>query len=192
MGMFRHLKICFLLLLLIPANQSESANAATKAASGPLNMYASLSKRMLVVGIGRTPIRKYEVAIGTKAHPTPQGLFSVRHIVWNPSWRPPDAAWAADKQPAAPGDPDNPMKVVKIFFQEPDYYIHGTDNKESIGSAASHGCLRMSEHDAANLAKLLMEKGGASKPAAWYEKVQNADTSANVQLPRSIPFRIAK
>ena len=65
------------------------------------------------------------------------GRFIVRHIVWNPAWVPPNAGWAKGKQPAAPGDPKNPMRAVKIFFQEPDYYIHGTNAEESIGYAAS-------------------------------------------------------
>jgi lipoprotein-anchoring transpeptidase ErfK/SrfK len=159
---------------------------------GPLNMYASLSQRVLVVGVGKNPIKRYPVAVGTKAHPTPQGLFSIQHIVWNPGWHPPNAAWAKDKKPAAPGDPDNPMKVVKLFIQEPDYYIHGTDKDDSLGGAASHGCLRMSESDVASLARLVMERGGAAKTDAWFKTVMNGDSSADVRLPRSIPLRIVQ
>ena len=160
-------------------------------AGGPLNLYASLSHRVLIVGVGHTPIKRYEVAIGQKAHPTPQGLFAIRHIVWNPSWHPPNAAWAKGKDPAAPGDPNNPMKVVKLFFQEPDYYIHGTDKDESLGGAASHGCLRMSESDVASLARLVMERGGAPKTDAWFRTVMNGDSSADVRLPQGISLRIA-
>jgi lipoprotein-anchoring transpeptidase ErfK/SrfK len=159
--------------------------------TGTLNLYASLSHRVLVVGVGHTPIKRYEVAIGTKDHPTPQGLFGIRHIVWNPGWHPPNAAWAKDKQPTAPGDPNNPMKVVKLFFQEPDYYIHGTDKDDSLGGAASHGCLRMSESDVASLARLVMERGGSPKTDAWFRTVMNGDSSADVRLPTGIPLRIA-
>ena len=63
----------------------------------------------------------YDVAVGTKKNPTPMGSFTIRHIVWNPAWRPPPGAkWAKGKKPAAPGDPKNPMKVVNVFFSEPD------------------------------------------------------------------------
>ena len=93
--------------------------------SGPLSMAISTQKKILVVRIGATEVRRFDVAVGTKKHPTPTGRFNVRHIVWNPAWHPPDAPWARGKKPAPPGHPDNPMKVVKIFFQEPDYYIRG-------------------------------------------------------------------
>ena len=73
----------------------------------------------------------------------------MNRIVWNPPWNPPDEAWAANEEPAAPGASDNPMKVVKIYFKEPDYYIHGTGSLSSLGGAVSHGCLRMAPSDAA-------------------------------------------
>ena len=60
------------------------------------------------------------------------------------------------------------MKVVKIFFKEPDYYIHGTDAIESLGSAASHGCLRMDPEEVAELAKLIMEHGGQPREENWF------------------------
>jgi lipoprotein-anchoring transpeptidase ErfK/SrfK len=175
------------------AKESPKAKPSAKAAAptGPLNLFASLKQRTLYVAVGQTPIRKFPVAIGAKKHPTPQGLFGVQHIVWNPSWHPPDAKWAKGKQPKKPGDPDNPMRVVKIFFQEPDYYIHGTLDEESLGAAASHGCLRMSESDAASLARLIMDRGGASKPDSWYDKVTSGNAPADVRLPRAVPFRIA-
>ena len=120
------------------------------------------------------------------------GRFGVRHIVWNPAWVPPDEKWAKGKKPAKPGDPHNPMKVVKIFFQEPDYYIHGTDDEDSLGGRASHGCIRMSESDVAELARYLMEHGGSPQSAEWYRKVIDGGTTANINLPQSIPFVIGR
>jgi lipoprotein-anchoring transpeptidase ErfK/SrfK len=52
------------------------------------------------------------------------------------------------------------MQGVKIYFRAPDYYIHGTNNPGSIGSAASHGCLRMTEGDAKALARRIQKAGG--------------------------------
>ncbi|HEY8182310.1 MAG TPA: L,D-transpeptidase [Thermoanaerobaculia bacterium] len=160
--------------------------------SGPLTMAASTEKKILVVRIGATDVRRYDIAVGTKKHATPMGRFVVRHIVWNPAWVPPDARWAKGKQPAAPGDPKNPMRAVKIFFQEPDYYIHGTNDEDSIGSAASHGCIRMTEADAVALAKYLMEHAGAHHDDAWYENVQNSSKPTDVNLPRGIPMVIGR
>ncbi len=96
-------------------------------------------------------------------------MFTIEKIIWNPSWRPPpNSDWAKGKQARGPGDPKNPMKVVKIFFKEPDYYIHGTDAVESLGSAASHGCLRMDPAEVAELAKLIMEHGGQPREENWF------------------------
>src|ERR1041385_9507144 len=89
--------------------------AANSVVSGPLSMASSTEKKILVVRIGATDVRHYDVAVGTKAHPTPMGRFTVKHIVWNPAWVPPDAKWAKGKKPAAPGDPKNPMRAVKIL-----------------------------------------------------------------------------
>jgi lipoprotein-anchoring transpeptidase ErfK/SrfK len=160
--------------------------------SGPLTMAASTEKKILVVRIGGTDVRQYDTAVGSKKHATPTGRFVVRHIVWNPAWVPPDAGWAKGKKPAAPGDPKNPMRAVKIFFQEPDYYIHGTNDEDSIGSAASHGCIRMTEADAVALAKYLMEHAGAPHDDAWYENVQNSSKPTDVNLPRGIPMVIGR
>ena len=160
--------------------------------SGPLTMAASTEKKILVVRIGATDIRQYSTAVGTKAHATPMGHFTVKHIVWNPAWVPPDAGWAKGKQPAQPGDPKNPMRAVKIFFQEPDYYIHGTNNEDSIGYAASHGCIRMTESDAVELAKYLMEHAGAHHDDSWYDNVQASLKPTDVNLPHSVPMVIGR
>src|SRR5262249_41651741 len=89
---------------------------------------------------------------GQPRHQTPVGDYSIHTIIWNPPWNPPDEAWAADKEPQPPGAAENPMKTVKIIFRDPDYYIHGTGNVESLGGAVSHGCLRMVPSEAAALA----------------------------------------
>jgi len=187
MRMQRASILFFLSLVLI----TPSVPAASKA-SGPLSMACSTQKKILVVRMGGTDVKTYTVAVGTKVKPTPMGRFSVRHIVWNPGWVPPDEKWAKGKKPAKPGDPKNPMKVVKIFFQEPDYYIHGTDDEDSLGGRASHGCIRMSESDVAELAKYLMEHNGAKQSSDWYQKVISGGATADVKLPQAVPFVIGR
>lgn len=138
----------------------------------PVVLRASVSERMLYVQRGDTLLKTFLVAVGTDRYPTPRGSFTIKKIVWNPSWRPPpDSEWAKDKKPQGPGDPNNPMKVVKIFFKEPDYYIHGTDAVESLGSAASHGCIRMDPAEVAELAKLIMEHGGQPREENWFWRI---------------------
>ncbi|HEY4640404.1 MAG TPA: L,D-transpeptidase [Thermoanaerobaculia bacterium] len=162
------------------------------APSGPLTMAAGTQKKILVVRIGGVDVKKYDIAVGSKKHPTPMGRFTVRHIIWNPAWHPPDKPWAKGKSATPPGHPKNPMKVVKVFFQEPDYYIHGTDDEESIGEAASHGCLRMRVTDAYDLARFLMMHAGAAKNGAWFDQVIGLGKTADVTLPQGVPFAIGK
>lgn len=142
------------------------------AQEAPLVLKANLSARILFVTKGDSTLKSYAVAVGQERYPTPLGTFTIKKIVWNPSWRPPpDADWAKGKTAKGPGDPGNPMKVVKIFFQEPDYYIHGTGDVESLGSAASHGCLRMDPTEVADLAKLIMEHGGQPRGENWFWRI---------------------
>ena len=159
----------------IPAAAPTAGRDTTTAQvvnEAPLLLKANLTARMLVVQRGDSTLRTYAVAIGQERYPTPAGTFSIKKIVWNPSWRPPpDADWARGKTAKGPGDPGNPMKVVKIFFQEPDYYIHGTGAVESLGDAASHGCLRMDPQEVADLAKMIMEHGGQPREENWFWRI---------------------
>jgi lipoprotein-anchoring transpeptidase ErfK/SrfK len=142
------------------------------AVQAPLEITANLSARMLVVRRGDSTLKTFAVAVGKERYPTPTGTFRINKMIWNPSWRPPpNSVWAKGKTAKGPGEPGNPMKVVKIFFKEPDYYIHGTGDVESLGSAASHGCLRMDPEEVAELAKLIMEHGGQPREENWFLRI---------------------
>ena len=140
-------------------------------ATETFSISVDLSERTLYVLRGEEVVESYPVAVGKPEHPTPRGEFQIRRLVWNPRWVPPDARWARGKKPEPPGSPDNPMGRVKIFFQPPDYYIHGTRNVDSLGEAESHGCIRMRNSDVIALARLVMENGGAERPASWFRQV---------------------
>lgn len=164
---------------------------ADEASAAGISLVADLSDRELYVRRGDETIRTYTVAVGHPKHPTPRGNFRVRRVVWNPAWVPPDAEWAKDKKPRAPGDPKNPVGRVKMFFQEPDYYIHGTRETDSLGQAESKGCIRMRNGDVISLAKLVMENGGSSRPPAWYRRVINSvRRTREVYLDESIPLTV--
>jgi lipoprotein-anchoring transpeptidase ErfK/SrfK len=83
----------------------------------------------------------FPVAVGMSAYPTPLGSFSIRVKTRNPWWYPPDAPWAEGAQPVPPG-PGNPLGTRWMGLGG-GVGIHGTYNSGSIGSAASHGCIRM-------------------------------------------------
>ena len=150
----------------------KDSSVVAPASDAPLTLRADLSARRLIAKKGDITLKTYPIAVGQDRYPTPVGEFTIRRIVWNPSWKPPpDAAWAKGKSAKGPGDPGNPMKVVKIFFHDPDYYIHGTDDVESLGSAASHGCLRMNPEEVADLAKLIMDNGGEPRGDNWFWRI---------------------
>jgi lipoprotein-anchoring transpeptidase ErfK/SrfK len=60
----------------------------------------------------------------------------------NPTWTPPDSRWAAGLGPVPPG-PGNPLGTRWIGISSPGIGIHGTPADSSIGTRASHGCIRM-------------------------------------------------
>lgn len=148
----------------------------------PLHLSASLSSRKLTVTRDGEVVKVYDVAVGQDKHPTPTGTFNIRKIVWNPAWVPPDAGWAKGKTPKDPGHPANPMKVVKMYFKEPDYYIHGTGAVNSLGEAASHGCLRMDPKQAGELALMVMDAAGTSRDWDWVKSILGMGESKTVGL----------
>ena len=169
---------------------SASEEAAVAAADG-FSITVDLSDRKLYVTEGGETVREYSVAIGQRRHPTPTGAFSVRRMVWNPRWVPPDAEWAKEKRAREPGDPRNPMGRVKIFFRAPDYYIHGTRETDSLGQAESHGCIRMRNDDVIELARMVMENGGERRDPGWFQRVINRVRSTQeVRLSNPVPMRV--
>src|SRR5688572_24863547 len=127
--------------------------ARMRADGGSMSLRVDLSDRTLHVVENGEITQTYDVAVGTRKHPTPTGRFRTGRILWNPRWIPPASEWARKLRPRAPGDPRNPMQGVKIYFREPAYFIHGTNDPGSIGTAASHGCIRMRTDDAKSLAR---------------------------------------
>ena len=93
----------------------------------------------------------YSIAVGQQGLETPAGLYHALDKQVNPSWHVPNSAWAGDLagQVIPPG-PADPLKArwIGIFDGAG---IHGTDDVGSLGSAASHGCVRMSIPDVIDL-----------------------------------------
>jgi murein L,D-transpeptidase YcbB/YkuD len=159
-------------------------------ASASLNIQVDLDDRELRVYEEDELLETYPVAIGKDEKPTPTGDFSIRKIIWNPSWVPPNEKWARGKTAKPPGHPENPMKRVKMFFKEPDYYIHGTGEIDSLGQKKSHGCVRMAPDDVTKLAQLVMEHGGEPRSLPWYRRIFRSRSSKTVLLNNPIPITI--
>lgn len=95
--------------------------------------------------------KSYTVAVGQEGLETPEGLYHIQEKQENPSWHVPDSAWAGELagQVIPPG-PEDPIKARWMAIFE-GAGIHGTEEIESLGSAASHGCVRMSIPDVEEL-----------------------------------------
>ena len=105
------------------------------------------TNRLTLFHSDNTVWRVFNVATGQSIYPTPAGHFSIV-VKWvNPTWYPPTQdAWAAGLSPVPPG-PGNPLGTRWMGLSAPGVGIHGTDEPDSIGSNASHGCIRMQVPD---------------------------------------------
>jgi lipoprotein-anchoring transpeptidase ErfK/SrfK len=95
--------------------------------------------------------KTYTVAVGQEGLETPEGLYEIQAKEENPIWHVPESDWAGDLagQTIPPG-PSNPIKARWMAIYE-GAGIHGTEETASLGSAASHGCVRMAIADVEEL-----------------------------------------
>ncbi|MGE0488972.1 MAG: L,D-transpeptidase family protein [Vulcanimicrobiota bacterium] len=111
------------------------------AALGP-RIFVNQSRFSLVLDLPGKPLQRFAIATGSSTYPTPNGEFKVAEKVMYPTWLPPKSDWARDAKPIPPG-PDNPLGTRWIGLDWGGVGIHGTNAPWSIGSASSHGCMRM-------------------------------------------------
>jgi len=95
--------------------------------------------------------KEYTVAVGMEGLETPEGLYEIQEKEENPVWHVPNSAWAGDLagQTIPPG-PEDPIKARWMGIFE-GAGIHGTEETESLGTAGSHGCIRMAIPDVIEL-----------------------------------------
>ncbi|HXA52738.1 MAG TPA: L,D-transpeptidase [Candidatus Acidoferrum sp.] len=101
----------------------------------------------------------YVATIGSEHDPLPIGEWTIKGVARNPTfyynaelfW---DAKNAYDKA-TIPAGPNNPAGVVWIDLSKDHYGIHGTPDPGKIGHAASHGCIRLTNWDASELASIV-------------------------------------
>jgi lipoprotein-anchoring transpeptidase ErfK/SrfK len=96
--------------------------------------------------------RQYTVAVGALGFDTPAGLYHIQNKAVDPAWSVPNSDWAGDLAgTVVPGGvPENPLKARWLGIYD-GAGIHGTDQTYSLGTAASHGCIRMAIPDVVEL-----------------------------------------
>ena len=112
----------------------------------------SLSRLRLYLYRGDKLVKSYPVATGQPAWPTPTGTYSIISMKKDPTWLPPNSDWAKNATPIAPGT-DNPLGTRWMGTSAPGVGMHGVppDEDGTIGTYASHGCIRMHNWDAIDL-----------------------------------------
>ena len=112
-----------------------------------------------VFGPDNALLAYYPASIGSEEKPAPSGQFEIRRVVRNPDYTY-DPAYAFKgvkaKKPfrIAPG-PNNPVGAVWMDLSFEGYGIHGTPEPTAIGKTQSHGCIRLTNWDALDLASLV-------------------------------------
>jgi len=98
----------------------------------------------------------YPVATAAAGYETPVGTWKVVDKRENPTWYNPALdTWGADLPRLIPPGPGNPLGTRALYLNAPGIRIHGTYNSDSIGTYASHGCIRMLIDDSEELFDLV-------------------------------------
>ncbi len=194
MKLFHKQLAAITLLLAIPSITSATSDrqpagaASSQTASPSMRIEVSISARELYEYWNGERVNTFPIAVGQPEYPTPTGEWGIHQVDWNPDWTPPDSDWAEDADFTPPGHADNPMGRVRMIYRAP-YSIHGTEVLESLGRAASHGSIRMADDDIMDLARRVMEAGGAPRSEAWFEEViANPTEMREVSLPNPVPI----
>lgn len=123
----------------------SNVNAYLPPLVSPIRLELSLSARRVTLFRGDKAVKSYPVAVGKAGWETPKGTFKIQTMYKDPKWINP---FTGELIPA--GDRDNPLgRRWMGFWTDGNNWagFHGTNSVNSIGTAASHGCVRMFEKD---------------------------------------------
>jgi lipoprotein-anchoring transpeptidase ErfK/SrfK len=122
-------------------------------------VFVSKSNSNLLVKQGDKLLYYAPVTSGSEHDPLPIGDWKVTGISRNPTFNyNPDLFWDAepsDKKAKIPAGPNNPVGVVWIDLSKQHYGLHGTPEPKTIGKTTSHGCVRLTNWDAAAVSGLV-------------------------------------
>ncbi len=115
-----------------------------------IRLVLKLTERRVYLYRGQEIKVSYPVAIGKKSTPTPKGEYKVIQMIIDPAWENP---WTGEISLPGKASPLG-LRWIGFWTDGKDYIgFHGTPNRDSIGQAASNGCLRMFNEDVVALFK---------------------------------------
>lgn len=105
-------------------------------------------------------LASYPATVGSSDFPSPSGTMEVRTVAAAPAYyfSPEGRNWGPDRKLTIAPGPNNPVGSTWIDLTKEGYGIHGTPDPRLIGKTSSHGCVRLTNWDAQELAKAV-EKG---------------------------------
>ncbi len=116
-------------------------------------------KQVLAYDNSGALIAAYPASIGSNDTPSPSGTVTVERVAFNPGYTyNPKINFqqgANDKILNIPPGPNGPVGTVWMALSKPTYGIHGTPEPSKIGRTQSHGCIRLTNWDATELAKMV-------------------------------------
>lgn len=119
----------------------------TEANIGQTAFVSKAQKRVWLYN-GADLVATYPIAIGLPAYPTPTGDFKVVNKRKNPTWvNPAPNGWGASMPAKIGPGPTNPLGTRAVDISASGIRFHGTSARGSVGTAASHGCMRMLRED---------------------------------------------
>jgi lipoprotein-anchoring transpeptidase ErfK/SrfK len=128
--------------------------------ASPAKIVVSKNQRVLTLvdAAGQT-LAQYPVSSGSEHDPLPIGTWKVVGVLHKPTYHyNPKLFWDAspgDRQVTVQAGPNNPVGVAWINLSKPHYGIHGTPVPSTIGKTESHGCIRLTNWSAAEVAQLV-------------------------------------
>ncbi len=132
-----------MMLATAEALAQEKAVAQEKGTRPTRRIVVSITDRKLAVLESDRVVKIFPTAVGAPASPSPVGIYTIVNSI-------PDPTWYYAGKIVGPGK-DNPLGTRWLGLSIKGYGIHGTNVPTSIGHNASHGCVRMRNHDVEEL-----------------------------------------
>jgi lipoprotein-anchoring transpeptidase ErfK/SrfK len=116
-------------------------------------------KVVRVLGEGGRLLAQFPATMGSEKDPLPLGNWKVNSVAYNPPFKyQPKLFWDVEdteKEQMLPPGPNGPVGLVWIDLNKEHIGIHGTNSPETIKRAESHGCVRLTNWDAARLTRMI-------------------------------------
>ena len=133
----------------VSADQPQAALVVVDKSEGVLKVHDKAGKL----------VAQFPATMGSRHDPLPIGEWTIKGSAYNPPFHyNPELFWDvsdSNSKHLLPEGPNGPVGVVWMDLSKPHYGIHGTPHPETIGRAESHGCIRLTNWDAARLAMMV-------------------------------------